>query len=625
MVLSLAINITPPSFSTSTYWLLHGILFIMSCVVIYLLGKNLFINTINSIKQCSIKIETLFAITSCGAMLGSIISTITGDTAIYYEVVAIVLIVYSIGKNINENSFFKIIFEIQKTKENFSTTTIQQFSGKKEKIPIKNLSYNDIILIYPGEPIAIDGIITEGIGYIYETIINGKVEPVKKKTGDIIYAGSYSIDATFKVQLISLSHKRYLDFILKTIESAPLSSESILQKQANQIIKFFVPVIIITALCTFLYWSFYVKWTSALFNSMAVILVACPCSLGLATPFAIWNGLWHFSSFGLIARTGRFIDVLASVNVIIFDKTGTLSLEKLKVIQFVLLPSFEKKRDYIIHVIHSLEEGSYHPVARALLSLELKENISSPFTLKKLYTIPGKGIVALIKNHQTFVLYKIYLGDFSLFSKKIQKKFMKIDKSFLNIKKKIIFLSINKKPAAYFVLNEEFRAEIPAVISQIKKLDIKLFILTGDTSVVNFTSINNANFYQGITPHEKVKFIYKNINTNNTVLFVGDGLNDAPALAVAQASIAMSNGPALISSTAMATLKKEESLCAIPQAISISRKIRKCIIKNLIFAIIYNCIGMSFAATGILHPIVAALLMVLSSATVLIHAGWSVK
>ncbi len=629
MVFGLGINISPPEMGSVPYLFLHGALIVSSIVVMLLLGRPLFEDAVKSLKNKKLSLEGLFLLSALGALIGSLISTITGRSEVYYEVVSIVLVIYTVGKILSSRSRKKAIDETNKTREMFDYAYVMNTRGEKEKVSLDKLDCCSEVAVGPGDAISVDGIIIAGEGFVYETAMTGELDPVVKKVGDYIFAGSFCVDAIFSIKPTALKDVRRLDSLLNAVEKARLAPSN-LQEQADKIIQWFLPLVITVSVGTFLFWFGRINWVNALFNSMAVLLVACPCALGLATPIAIWSGLWKLSRLGLISRSGEFLDSLARAHLIIFDKTGTLSEENLTIVDFLVVPEMEDKKEWLKAMIHTVESKIDHPIARALSKFD--STYKNRFSIQSSRIIPGKGIEARLKEANEEEIIILHLGERELVSN-ISNTIPHTECLLfgnLNLNnlsnyqfKRTIFIGINGKIAGIVLLNEKFRSGLPQVFAQLKDLNIKGKILTGDPSK-HYHTIEGIEVLSGLSPKDKEIYIKELEEAGKRTIFLGDGINDAAAMSESSASIAMGKGAALTQSSASAILIGD-TLEVLPKAIKICRQIRKNIRGNMIYAVTYNCIGMSLAAMGILHPVVAALLMLFSSISVSILATKSAK
>ena len=606
MVFGLAINITPPAYGTPIYWGLHGALFLSSWVVIALLAPPLVRATWASLKVKTVTIEGLFLLSMVGALVGSVISSVKGEGSVYYEVVAVVLAVYTVGKTLGRQSREKALRELGVIQETFKFAYLETVCGKRERVAVECITEDDRVVVAPGEAIAVDGIILEGRSFVDEIAMTGEPSAVCLQEGDRVLAGTYAVDGQLIISKVR--GKRQLDDVIATIQDAR-AEPSRYEAQADKIMLWFLPIVILVSGGTFFYWLTQGVWSVALFNAMAVLLVACPCALGLATPLAIWGGLWKMASLGLVARSGEIIDTLATVDRVVFDKTGTLSEGSLVLEHTEVTDTFHDRSLWVKGILALVERSINHPVARALVALESKETGEAVkgWRVARQGVISGQGVDAeLVSVSGEHV--RVRVGTRALMPAEVDSY------SEIGAGKKAVYVSIDGELAAVVTLQESLRADVQEVFERLSQADVALTILTGDPDP-RWNEISNIVVTSGLTPGDKVREVRLMQKRGESVIFVGDGVNDAPAMAVASGALAMGGGAALTCSNAGGILMGE-SLLSIAHAITLARALRRRLRGNLLFAAMYNGIGMTLAACGMLHPVVAALLMVGSSAFV---------
>ena len=620
MVLGLGLNMleAPLQPQNTSYWILHCVLILSALAVVGLLGKPLFQATWQGVLQRRITVEALFFLSFVGAFGASLVATFTGVGDVYYEVVAVVMCVYTVGKSITVYSRSRAMAEVEQLREGFQQATVLTCCGNLQKVLLSELDADARVVIAPGEPVTVDGRIVSGRGYVLETAMTGEPVPVVRNPGDSLLAGTYSVDGRFEVKPEHWRGDRQLDAVLQTVEAAQLQPSS-LQLQADRIVQWFVPLVTAVSGATYGIWLWVGHWTEALFNSMAVLLVACPCALGLATPIAVWSGLYQLSKLGLVARTGYFLDALARADHIVFDKTGTLSEESLQVERCVVSQEWVLRRDELLRLVQVVEREHSHPLAQALSLFVEREVVGEqpgePLAVQAMHLLPGSGVSAEVVNAQGTV-YAAAIGT---------EEVANVDWGDLNAATdsasnagKRIYVAVNQQPAAVFLLNEVLRAGTEQVFQALKQQGLKVSILTGDPDP-QWQSIAGLQLETGLTPQDKTDRIREWQAAGDRLIFLGDGINDSGPMAACTGSIAMGQGASLTRSTAACVLLGK-TLEGLPKAIKVARNVFAAIRGNMIFAVSYNTIGMGLAAAGILHPVVAALLMVGSSVVVAIRA-----
>jgi len=611
MVLGLGINLSSPAYASSAYWWLHGALIASALIAIGLLGPRLARESWLALRAGRITVEALFVISCAGALCGSLLATFTGEGSVYYEVVAIVLVVYSVGKRIGASSRDRVLREIAAYRETFETAREILPSGEERIARVDRLHGGALVRIDPGEPVPVDGVIRRGTGYLEQSQLTGEPIPVIGRPGGRIHAGSWSVDGTFVVETTGEYGERTIDRILGWVEKAR-ERPSRLQTWADRTIGWFFPVVLIVATLTFAGWFLAGSgWAAALFNSMAVLLVACPCALGLATPIAVWKGMFRLAERGFLCRHGEAFDALARSRRIFFDKTGTLSEARLIVRDFQLLPGCPVDPDDLRDRVAAVESGQEHPVARALARL-----VDEPVTRVAERTIlPGRGIEAVVETEDG--PSRIAVGPGSAPASESGDGSPAAPGTGAD-SGRTVTVSINGTPAAVVRVEEVLRGEAAECLRVLGEKGLAVEILSGDPDPT-WPEISGVAIEGSLSPEAKRARVEASVGRGEEPLFVGDGINDSPAMAAGAASIAIGEGASLPRGTSDAVLLGND-LGTLAVAIDLARSVFRGVRGNLRFAVVYNLVGISLAAGGVLHPIVAALLMLASSATVSIRA-----
>lgn len=590
-----------PAPGSIAYWALHSALIASAVAVVMLLGRPLLQHTAEAIRGKRLSVESLFVLSAFGAFGGSLISTIRGTGSVYYEVVAIVLCVYAIGKQVGLVQRGRVNKAISSFREAFDTVSVEAPDGTRVARKLNQLGEQDLVLVRPGDPIPVDGKILKGGGYVRETTLTGEPAPLSKAVGDSVMAGTWSLDGNFTIAA-DVSKARTIDRILGLIEAAPQRASS-LQAAADKLMLYFVPFVACVSVGTFAGWLLLSDraWWDGLFNSMAVLLVACPCALGLAMPAGIWGGLYYLSQRGIIGRNGHLLDVLADCGAVVFDKTGTLSHFELAPDACQLMPEREE-RAWLLRAIASLGHESHHPVSAILATLA---EPSEPVT--GIHVYPGKGLGAHVGGRDLLV------GEAQLLTEKGVELPPVIEKS-----GKPVLVALDGTYAGVVFLRENLRPEAEATIEALISMGCSCHILSGDP-LPERSHIGGVEVKAGLTPEEKAGVVDSLRVDYPRILFIGDGINDLPAMQACDASLAIDLGAALAAEFSDGLLVGGR-VGVLPGAIRHSRRLKKSLRGNLHFAVAYNLAGMALAAAGMLHPVVAALLMVGSSAVVSFRA-----
>jgi cation transport ATPase len=413
MVFSLALNMTPPPFGSLAYWILHGGLILSSVVVMAFLGGSLFTSTFWMLRARRLSIEGLFTLSLLGAFIGSVIGSLTGQGAVYYEVVAIVIAIYTFGRMLGERSQTRMKLESARLRERFDQAVVYSDSGDWVCRAIAEVPVGARVRVAPGSAFTLDGVIRSGVGYVQEIALTGEPLPVVRRVGDRVRAGTWAVDSCFEVTVEQVAGDRELDRILHAVETAD-GRPSELQTQANKLIRVFLPIVVGVSLVTALFWGLAGTWVDAVLNSMAVLLVACPCALGLATPVAISQGLFRLAQLGLVSRDGALIDALARTRKVFFDKTGTLSESALRVTELWVAETLPLKQVDLLAALIEAESSLTHPVARAVTQYLKGREMGDrgEVTLDGLHLLGGQGLAFdLLLGEGT---YRVQVGEASL-------------------------------------------------------------------------------------------------------------------------------------------------------------------------------------------------------------------
>lgn len=612
MVFSLALNMTPQDYGTPTYWALHGILIFSSLVVMAFLGGPLFASTFGMLRARQLSIEGLFTLSLMGAFIGSVAGSVTGQGSVYYEIVSIVIAIYTFGRMLGERSQAKLQAESRQLREVFDRAVRLDAAGEACELPVSELQRGDRVRVDPGAAFTLDGIVRAGVGYVRETALTGEPLPVVRRAGDRVRAGTFSEDGSFEVEVTAVAGERELDRILDTVESFS-GQPSQLQTQANKLIQYFLPVVALVALGTALTWAFLGTWQDVVFNSMAVLLVACPCALGLATPVAIWNGLYRLARLGLVSRDGALIDGLAQARSIYFDKTGTLSESEMHVGEVLVVPDWEARRDELLAAVAVVEARLPHPVARALAGLVADGSAPAP-RIEDVRSIPGAGVEALAQLAGAKVQLRI--GEPQAGADEAARH--ELERHLLMQVGKRVYVSIDARVVAVVVLLERAREGLPSLWAQLASLGVRAEVLTGDPQP-GLEIPASVPLRAGLSSEDKAAIIRQAVESGESPCLIGDGINDAAAMSLATSSISMGSGTGFTQSAAMGQLS-DDRIEVLPEAIRLARGVHSRLRGNLIYAAAYNVIGMALAVAGWLHPVAAALIMLVSSAFVTLRA-----
>lgn len=621
MVFGLALNLhddVPPAARDHTQWLILA----GTVLVAALLGGPLVRTAGRELLRGRLAIEFLFILTLIGALAASLQAHLTGHGKIYYEVVSVLLVVYTLGKVIGARARAAVLLSSRAWGDRLAACRLIGADGRTRTVPVAEVRPGDVVEIHPGELIAVDGRVRDGVGFVSESAVSGEPFHVVRRPGDRVLAGSASFDALFHVTATAPGHAREIDRLLKVVEEArdkPLS----LQNRADRLGRWFLPLVVLAAVGTFVYWSLVAGWEIGLFNAMSVLLVACPCVIGLATPVVVWAALNRLAERGVIVNSGDALERLAIVDRVMFDKTGTLTEDRFALVN-VETRAEGAERAKLLGWLSLVQAQSDHPVAKPFAELPRPFAPGEEPRVQSLRAVPGCGVVAeLLEPNGTRHEVKIgtpewVAGDLPPHPPSASSPVLSAELLADRRKgrgSKAVYVSVDGERTAVATVAERLRDSTPRALEHFARLGLPVQVLTGDTAG-RAEALGLPSAQGGMLPAQKREVIERAKAEGARPLFVGDGINDASALASAHVGVALASGTDLAVSAAPVTLYGAD-LAALPWAIELSREAVRAVRLNLARAVTYNLVGMTLAACGVLHPVVAVALMVVSSLTLI--------
>ena len=611
MVFGLGVNISPPE--GTERWVIHALLAVSVLAVYLLAGLPLTWEAFKQLRRGRVVLEQLFLAGIAGAFFASLHATLTGHGDVYYEVVAVLLAIYTFGNLIRRRRRQAALRSAEVLRREFETCRRLTCCGKVVEVPLAEVEPGDRLVVYPGDGVPVDGVVAEGVGFVRETPLTGEPFPVVRREGDEIFAGTTVLDDRIVIEARTAGNARRLDGLLRRVAEAH-ERPSHIQEEADRLVSWFLPIVLVVSLLTLVFWTWSAGWVVGLFNSLAVLVVACPCAMGLATPIGIWNALNALASRGVVAGSGDFIDRMGRVDTVVFDKTGTLSEENLQLVDFA--DNGKYSRDTIKSWVGALQAHSRHPVARAFHEWRSGEAAVGVSDYK---TLPGVGVEGWVKSGEA-PARRVRIGNERLLDERASSEAEALRRKLKASERQSreLFVEIDGVLAGVGVLRETLRASVDKLFFELERMGIEVHVMTGDREA-SLSGLDWKNARAGLLPEEKADLVRGLREAGKTVLYVGDGVNDSPALAAADAGLALASGAGLAREAARAELFGAD-LAAVPEAIGLCGRVLRGIRNNLLYAGVYNVAGISLASSGVLHPVVAALLMVVSSFTVTVRA-----
>ncbi len=602
------------------------IMWALATPVVIIFGKQFFVNAWKQAKHRSANMDTLVALSTGVAYMFSMFNTLFPSywhskglhAHVYFEAAAVVIAFILLGKLLEEkakgntSSAIKKLMGLQP-----KTVTVVHEGGHQMEIPISSVQVGNILLVKPGEKIAVDGTVSTGISFVDESMISGEPIPVEKKPGENVFAGTINQKGSFQFTADKVGGDTVLAHIIKMVQEAQ-GSKAPVQKLVDKIAGIFVPIVIGIAILSLIAWLALGGengLTQGLLAMVTVLVIACPCALGLATPTAIMVGVGKGAESGILIKDAESLELAKKVNAIVLDKTGTITEGKPVVTDILWLNNDISS----LPVLASIEKGSEHPLAEAVVK-HLGEINYLP--INNFESITGFGAKAQF-NNQNF-----YVGNASLMKYNnisIGHELDEAAKKWLAAAKTVIYFANAKEALAVIAIADKVKGTSVEAVKQLQRLGIEVYMLTGDnqsTAKAIAEQVGIINFKSEVLPANKAAFVKELQQQDKIVAMVGDGINDSNALAQADVSIAMGKGSDIAMDVAKMTIISSD-LSKIPQAIKLSKYTVAAIRQNLFWAFIYNIIGIPIAA-GILYPIngfllnpmIAGAAMALSSVSV---------
>jgi len=551
--------------------------------------------------------------------LGTVVAYLTGFLSLfdisqnYSGISSMIMAIFITGKYVEAIARGRASQEIKKLLELGAKNAVVLRGNKEIEIPISEVKIGDILVIKPGEKIPTDGIVIKGESSVDESMITGESIPTDKIKGSNVIGATINQDGILYIKATKVGKDTFLAHIIKLVEEAQGTKVPI-QKLADKITSVFVPaILVLTILVFFNWWMFSNDLSRALGIGISVLVIACPCALGLATPIALMVGSGIGAKNGILIRKGEAIQTMKEVKTIVFDKTGTITKGKPEVTDIYAKPKI--KESYLIEVAASLEKLSGHPIAKAIVG---KIDAKKYKEVKKFKILRGRGVEGYIGSKY------IIIGNRTLMKEKSIdiKSSLEVIEKFEDEGKTLMIISENKKIIGFIAVADAVKEDSVYAINELNKEGYKTVMITGDnerTARAIAREVGIKEVIANVLPEDKARIVSE-LQNKGMVAFVGDGINDAPALKQSNVGIAIGTGTDIAIEAGDIVLAKG-SLIGVVQAIKLSKETFKKIKQNLFWAFAYNTVAIPVAVIGLLHPIIAEIAMALSSITVVTNAN----
>jgi P-type Cu+ transporter len=597
----------------------------------FIIGFRFYKNAYYALKARKATMDLLVVIGTSAAYFYSVRTSlleegliVAGMRNIYFEASTVIITLILLGKYLEAVAKGRTSRAIRSLMALEAKTARVVRDGLEADIPVTEVRQGDIIIVRPGEKIPVDGIVTEGSSSVDESMLTGESVPMEKREQDTVIGASINYNGTFKFKAEKVGQDTFLARIVQITEEAQ-NSKAPIQKIADTVAAYFVPFVLLAAAATFgiWYWGIYEHsvffLSDALIYAVAVLVVSCPCALGLATPTAIMAGMGKGAQNGILIRNGGQLERAGKITTVVLDKTGTLTSGKPEVTHVVVTGDGSLTEQRLLYLAAVAEKRSEHPLGQALYKAGAQAFGGAVAEPEYFEAVPGKGIRAMADGHRVLVGNASFLAENGIDvsqSGRVEEELLQ------QAGTTVVLVAVESVLHGAIALADKLRDSARETVSVLKQMGLELYLLTGDNprtaeSIAGQAGI--AHVVAGVLPERKAEEIERLKGPGKVVAMVGDGINDAPALAAADVGIAIGSGTDVAVEAGDIVLLKDD-LNGIPAAIKLSSKTMRIIKENLFWAFIYNLVAIPFAAAGYLNPVVAASAMALSSISVLLNS-----
>jgi P-type Cu+ transporter len=599
--------------------------FAITIPIQFIIGFQFYERAWKSLKSGSANMDVLVVLSTSAAFFYSHYLTFTHlntlehsqSIVLFYETSAFIITFILLGKLLEAKTKMRTTDAIKKLYQLQMKSATLYLDGKEYQTPVDKISPGNVVIVKSGEKVPIDGQVIEGNSMIDESMLTGESIPVDKGIGSHVFAGTINHNGSLKIMVTKIESETTLSQIIRIVEEAQ-SSKAPIQHIADKVTGVFVPLIIFISMVTFFVWYMGIQpgqLSEALEKMISVLIIACPCALGLATPTSVMVGSGRAAQAGILFKEGKYLEVLGKSNVIVLDKTGTITKGEPEVTDTYIEYFSENE---FFEIIGAVESDSGHPIAKAIVKASKQRVLKIPYA-SQVVTIPGYGIKASVNGKKVLISNPSYFSINNLFiSRRADQEITRLEQQ----GKTVMVLSINNKFAGIIAVADEVKNSSKAAVTSLKQLGMEVIMLTGDNKETAMTIAKKTgieNVQANISPQKKAEIIQSLQKKGKHVVMVGDGINDAPALTVADVGIAMGTGSDIAIESGDITVIKGD-LTKVVEAIKISKATMTNIRQNFVWAFLYNIISIPFAMFGLLAPWLAGAVMAFSSVSVVLNS-----
>ncbi|SYX82903.1 heavy metal translocating P-type ATPase [Paenibacillus alvei] len=607
-------------------WFMHPwVQMVLAAPVQFIIGARFYVGAFKALRSGSANMDVLVALGTTSAYVYSVYLAWQWQIGelhhpeMYFETSAVLITLILLGKWLEASAKGRSSQAIRALMGLRAKTATVVRDGEQVEVPVEDVASGDLVLVRPGEKVPVDGIVVSGTSTVDESMLTGESVPVEKQAGDNVYGATVNAQGAFTMKATQVGSETALSQIIKIVEEAQ-GSKAPIQRIADKISGIFVPIVVGIAFLVFLIWYFAVEpgnFGVALSRTIAVLVIACPCALGLATPTSIMAGTGRAAEYGVLFRGGEHLEGAYRVQTVVLDKTGTVTEGAPSLTDVVLHDGNEDEKTELLTLLASAEKQSEHPLAQAIVKGLSEQGISTvePDSFR---AEPGYGIAAEVNGHQIIVGTRRWMEKNGVASSDAEEALQDMEQA----GKTAMLFAVDGSWKGIVAVADQVKASSKKAIERLHQMGIRVVMMTGDntrTARAIASQVGIDDVFAEVLPEQKAQHVRELQQRGSVVAMVGDGINDAPALAAADIGFAIGTGTDVAMETAGVTLMRGD-LNGIADAMEMSRRTMRNIKQNLFWALVYNSIGIPIAAIGLLAPWLAGAAMAFSSVSVVLNA-----
>ncbi|MCY9531287.1 Cu+-exporting ATPase [Paenibacillus sp. cl6col] len=607
-------------------WFMHPwVQMVLAAPVQFIIGARFYVGAFKALRSGSANMDVLVALGTTSAYVYSVYLAWQWQIGelhhpeMYFETSAVLITLILLGKWLEASAKGRSSQAIRALMGLRAKTATVVRDGEQVEVPVEDVASGDLVLVRPGEKVPVDGIVVSGTSTVDESMLTGESVPVEKQAGDNVYGATVNAQGAFTMKATQVGSETALSQIIKIVEEAQ-GSKAPIQRIADKISGIFVPIVVGIAVLVFLIWYFAVEpgnFGVALSRTIAVLVIACPCALGLATPTSIMAGTGRAAEYGVLFRGGEHLEGAYRVQTVVLDKTGTVTEGAPSLTDVVLHDGNEDEKTELLILLASAEKQSEHPLAQAIVKGLSEQGISTvePDSFR---AEPGYGIAAEVNGHQIIVGTRRWMEKNGVASSDAEEALQDMEQA----GKTAMLIAVDGSWKGIVAVADQVKASSKKAIERLHQMGIRVVMMTGDntrTARAIASQVGIDDVFAEVLPEQKAQHVRELQQRGSVVAMVGDGINDAPALAAADIGFAIGTGTDVAMETAGVTLMRGD-LNGIADAMEMSRRTMRNIKQNLFWALVYNTIGIPIAAIGLLAPWLAGAAMAFSSVSVVLNA-----